>query len=105
MFESKLDNIRLMYGAEMDGIDSDVKVDLDNVDLNLLKFVEVKSRIRAHKPFQHDNFLKFKLRNWWCQSFLVNIKEVLVGVRDHRGIVDELQTFDLRTMTSMSKVH
>ncbi|XP_055305374.1 decapping nuclease DXO homolog [Sitodiplosis mosellana] len=96
MFSTTLNGQRILYGAEMDGIESDDTNDLDHVDLNQFKFVELKVKLREQNHRQKQNYHRFKLRNWWCQSFLVNIKRIIVGTRTSDGIVNELSTVDVR---------
>lgn len=95
MFSSKLEECRLLFGAEMDGIESENTIDIETADLNSLSFVELKVNRR---PLNHRNelsFLRYKLRSWWCQCFLVGVSRMIVGVRTDRGIVDELQMLDI----------
>ncbi|KAJ6638917.1 Decapping nuclease DXO like [Pseudolycoriella hygida] len=96
MFTTTLNGQRILYGAEMDGIECEEPYDLDKADLNQFKFMEVKVKLREQNPWQKQNYFRLKLRNWWCQSFLVNIKKIIVGTRDPDGIVDELSTVDVR---------
>lgn len=93
-----------MYGAEMDGILSDEILDLDTVDLNKLHFVELKVKLKEERENQKRNYLKFKLRNWWCQCFLVNIKRIIVGIRNQNGIVHQLTDVDVHSIPKQVKV-
>lgn len=93
MFESKLNETRLLYGAEMDGIDSNRMHNLSNLTIenwNNLKFIEVKVKIKDLNSRQMYNFQKFKLCNWWSQSFLVGIEKIIVGERTNQGIVENI---------------
>lgn len=65
MFSTTLNGQRILYGAEMDGIESDHSYDLNDVDLNQLNFVELKVKIREQNHRQKQNYHRFKLRNWW----------------------------------------
>lgn len=109
MFSTTLEGKRLLYGAEMDGILSPNKpIDKDNPSpdvLNRLEFVEVKVKRRETNQRQVDNFYRFKTRNWWCQSFLVNVGKIFVGFRDDRGIVDEIQEMSLKELDRESRQH
>lgn len=104
MFSTTLNGQRILYGAEMDGIEGEKPSDLNKVDLNQCKFIELKVKLREQHQRQQQNYLRFKLRNWWCQSFLVNIKKIIVGTRTDDGIVDELSTLDVRDITKQCKV-
>lgn len=88
----------------MDGIESDGPLNLNEVDLNRCKFVELKVKLREQNHWQKQNYQRFKLRNWWCQSFLVNIKKIIVGTRTPDGVVNELSTVDLRDIPKHCKV-
>uniref|UniRef100_A0A182K164 Decapping nuclease n=1 Tax=Anopheles christyi TaxID=43041 RepID=A0A182K164_9DIPT len=97
MFDTTLAGHRVLYGAEMDGIVVDRPLDRDRLrveDLRRCEFVEVKVKRKETSQRHVDNFYRFKTKNWWCQSFLVNVQRLVVGLRDDAGIV--------RTITNMS---
>lgn len=104
MFSTTLNGQRILYGAEMDGIESNDTHDLNNADLNQFKFVELKVKLREQNHRQNQNYHRFKLRNWWCQSFLVNIKKIIVGTRTVDGIVNELSTVDIEDIPKQCQV-
>lgn len=104
MYSTTLNGKRLLYGAEMDGIESVDSVDLESVDLNKCKFVEVKVKLREQHDKQKQNFLRFKLRNWWCQSFLVNIQKIVFGTRNNAGIVTDLSTLSVKDIPKQVRV-
>lgn len=104
VLESSLDGTRLLYGAEMDGVDEEEDVDLDTVDLNKVRFVELKVNRRPQNPQQQRNMYKFKVRNWWAQCFLGGVEQVQVGVRNDAGIVDEIYNTSLKELLNQSKV-
>lgn len=104
MFKANLKGKRLLYGAEMDGIDSNSKIDLDRTDLNQINFVELKVNLRPTHERQITNYLRFKLRNWWAQCFLAKIDKILVGTRSERGIVDELTELEVRNIPKQVRV-
>lgn len=78
----------------MDGINCEAACDIDTVDLNDCKFIELKVKLLQSEK-QKRNFLRYTLRNWWCQCFLANIKEIVVGYRDEDGIVRDLSTIQV----------
>lgn len=90
MFTAKMDDKVLLYGAEMDGIETDKIIDLEKTDPNSLKFVEAKVNLRPIHHRQNRNLLQFKYRNWWCQSILANVPKIIVGTRNDGGIVSEI---------------
>lgn len=94
----------MLYGAEMDGINSEVEHDLATVNLNTLNFVELKVKLRAETAKQKTNYRKFKLRNWWCQCFLVKIRTIIIGERNNNGIVSRLLQLDTRNISKEAGV-
>lgn len=88
----------------MDGIESNQMLDLNTVDLNRCNFVELKVKLREQNARQHQNYQRFKLRNWWCQCFLVNVQKVIVGTRTQDGIVDELTEMNVKDFPKQCQV-
>ncbi|XP_064651593.1 decapping and exoribonuclease protein-like [Lineus longissimus] len=83
---SRLESHSLVFAGEVDCCDPD----------NPKTMVELKtSRLLTH-PRQESSFMRFKLKKWWAQSFLVGIPKIICGFRDDDGIVRELKTY--RTM-------
>lgn len=104
LFSTTLGGQRILYGAEMDGIETDHTLDLNSIDLNQCNFVELKVKLREQNARQHQNYLRFKLRNWWCQSFLVNIRKIIVGTRTQDGVVDELTEMNVKDIPKQCQV-
>lgn len=105
MFQTHLNNNLILYGAEIDGVKSD---DMEEtikslVDLQKCTLVEVKVKRRENNERQLQNFYKFKSRNWWCQSFLVGIKDIVTGLRDDNGVVHEITTVELTELVRAAK--
>ncbi|XP_016962732.1 decapping nuclease DXO homolog [Drosophila biarmipes] len=99
VFRGKLAGIRLLYGAEMDCVVSQVPVDFkDPKVLDSLTFVELKTTAHNMSSNQKRSFDNYKSANWWSQSFLVGIKTIYAGLRDNRGMVQEIKEFDVRTL-------
>ncbi|XP_052873562.1 decapping nuclease DXO homolog [Anopheles cruzii] len=108
LFETTLAGQRILYGAEMDGIVSEKSLDRDQLqvdDLRRLEFVEVKVKRQETTQRQVENFYRYKAKNWWCQSFLVNIQRLVVGLRDDRGIVREIKDMKLNDLQRDSRHH
>uniref|UniRef100_A0A182N928 Decapping nuclease n=1 Tax=Anopheles dirus TaxID=7168 RepID=A0A182N928_9DIPT len=98
MFEATLAGNRILYGAEMDGIVASRALDRDRLrvdELRRCEFVEVKVKRKETTQRQVDNFYRFKTKNWWCQSFLVNVQRLVVGLRDDTGVVREVTEMKL----------
>ncbi|XP_023296820.2 decapping nuclease DXO homolog [Lucilia cuprina] len=104
VFQTRLAGLSLLYGAEMDGIVSDQPVQL-NYDkpnnLDTLKYVELKVRQRNLNAFQYKSFLQHKTRNWWCQSFLVGIQDLYVGMRNEKGFVHDIERMEMRSLPKL----
>ena len=96
LFRTRIQDISLVYGAEMDAYKSETHK-LDKSDptklLNPDKFVELKTSRIIENQRQDRNFRKFKLLKWWAQSFLVGTKQLVCGWRDDDGVVSDLETF------------
>lgn len=103
MFTTKFEGTTILYGAEMDGIES--AGEFTDTDVNDLTFVELKVRMKPSNQRQMDNFYRFKTINWWCQSHLANVQKIVVGLRNQAGIVDALETMDVESLPKMSEVN
>lgn len=104
VFKANLSGKNLLYGAEMDGIDSNVKCDLDRVDLNKLNFIELKVNLQAVHEKQKSNYFRFKLRNWWSQCFLAKVDKIFIGTRSQNGIVNELSELEVKSIPRLVRV-
>lgn len=104
VFHTNLKGNNLLYGAEMDGIESDRLINFETDDLNSVKFVELKTKVRDDRENQKRNFLRFKTLNWWCQSFLVKIFKIVIGIRNRSGLVEQIQEIPIRDIPKMAQV-
>ncbi|XP_017869130.1 PREDICTED: decapping nuclease DXO homolog [Drosophila arizonae] len=99
VYRSKLNGLRLIYGAEMDCIKSDVYVDLkDPEQLRLAEFVELKTSAYKMTQRQQQTFVNYKSLNWWSQSFLVGIDTIITGLRDDNGLVHDIKEYSVREL-------
>ncbi|CAJ0595236.1 unnamed protein product [Cylicocyclus nassatus] len=74
--------LKLVYSGEVDAINAEGDI------------VELKTQRHA----LNNNFWKYKSLKWWLQSYLIGIRDIVVGFRDDNGIVtqvDLLHTDDL----------
>lgn len=97
VFRSRLNQFSLVYGAEMDGYDSDSIIEQRQL-LKPEKFVEMKTSRIIENDRQHRNFCRFKILKWWGQSFLVGIEEIVCGWRDDEGFVRDIESFKIRQL-------
>ncbi|XP_047523354.1 decapping nuclease DXO homolog [Pieris napi] len=111
VFKTTLNSHKIIYGAEMDGIRCDKKEvpeapkTVDDV-LHYLQdkeFIELKTNRHLEFPHQQRSYRRYKTRKWWCQSFLVGIDTILCGFRNDNGIVENLQTINVKDLPKMSK--
>lgn len=102
MFGTEIDGKKILYGAEVDGVISKEKIStLD--DLKKCELAEVKVKRRECNEYQLRNFYKFKARNWWLQSFLVGIDRIHYGVRNDDGIVEDVESVNLKDLSDEAK--
>lgn len=88
----------------MDGVDDrNSPVTEPNPDLNKLKFVEVKTRMKDTTEQQFRNYVKWKLPKWWCQSFLVGVETIYTGFRTRDGHVKEMESLPVREIPKMAQ--
>lgn len=102
MYRVSLDTHGILFGAEMDGVDTKTEVH-SLKDLQNKKLVELKVKREEQKYYQKQNFVKYKQIKWWCQSFLVGIQDVLVGLRDDKGIVYRIEEQRVSEMPGYAK--
>jgi len=110
MFRTKIGNISIMYGAEMDGYrsDSGAKTSHNSTDANRERplvpnrFVEYKTSRQIDHDRQDRNFRRHKLVKWWAQSFLVGIEEIQCGWRDDNGIVSRVESISVAEIPKMA---
>ncbi|PIO76657.1 RAI1 like protein [Teladorsagia circumcincta] len=67
--------LRLVYSGEVDAINKDGEP------------IELKTQRRALE----GTFWKQKSMKWWLQSFLLGIRDIIVGYRDDDGFVNKLR--------------
>ncbi|XP_025834342.1 decapping nuclease DXO homolog [Agrilus planipennis] len=89
VFESFLNDFKLLYGAEVDGIISDITHSSKSFLTNA-NFVELKTNRLIDNQQQQFSFQKHKLLKFWTQSFLVGIKTIMVGYRSDSGILKKI---------------
>nr|CAQ53418.1 CG9125-PA [Drosophila melanogaster]CAQ53421.1 CG9125-PA [Drosophila melanogaster] len=99
VYRTNLAGILMLYGAELDCVDSKEPVDFKDCRvLDSLKFVELKTSVFNMNPHQIRTFKSFKSANWWSQSFLVGITTLYVGLRDTKGMLQRIDEIDVATL-------
>lgn len=84
VLKSKLGNHRLIFGAEVDGVDADGRT-----------YVELKTNRILKEDSHFQQFYQLKLITYWAQCFLAGISKVLVGFRTDLGVVKSIEYIDV----------
>lgn len=92
VFKSKLGGHRLIFGAEVDGLDT-----------NGTSYVELKTCRVLKDQTQYANFYQNKLMSFWAQSFLAGIPKILVGFRSDRGLVKSIEYIDVNEIPRITR--
>lgn len=103
IFTSKLNERRLLFGAEIDGVlncDHEIR---GCEDLAQSRLVELKTNRQIDNPSQYNSFQRYKLLKWWVQSHLVGIKYILCGFRNDKGVVQKLRQFNVSKIPDKAK--
>lgn len=92
VFKSKLGGHRLIFGAEVDGLDEDG-----------FSYVELKTGRILKDPNHYTAFYQQKLMTFWAQSFLAGIPKILIGFRSDRGIVKSIEYIDVNEIPRITR--
>uniref|UniRef100_A0A7S3PF68 Decapping nuclease n=1 Tax=Aplanochytrium stocchinoi TaxID=215587 RepID=A0A7S3PF68_9STRA len=91
-FKSKLGNMRILYGGEVDCYDPENR-----------EYIELKVQRLLENDRHIYNFERFKLLKHYCQSFLALTTSVVVGFRDDHGMLRKIQKFQTLKIPGMIK--
>lgn len=94
---TKLGNLNLLMGGEVDCFDGD--------DGDLASYVELKTTRVMNDPKQVKKFEKEKLLKWWAQSYALGVRRILVGFRDDVGKVVKLQMLETLKLPGYVAAH
>ena len=83
---------RLLFSAEVDGVDVDGKT-----------YVEVKTAGHLSNPEKKMNFYETKLITFWAQSFLAGIDKLIIGYRTHNGIIRSIENLQVSSIPGMTR--
>ncbi|KAJ9577289.1 hypothetical protein L9F63_006128, partial [Diploptera punctata] len=103
IFKTKLNNRRLLIGAEVDGVLNCSNEINSSGELAQCRLVELKTSRIMFSDKQYKSFERFKLIRWWSQSFLVGIEHLLCGFRNDKGTVCKLQHFNVLQIPNKAK--
>lgn len=92
IFKSKLGGHRLIFGAEVDGL-----------DVTGNSYVELKTCRVLKDPSQYATFYQNKLMSFWAQSFLAGIPKILVGFRSDRGMVKSIEFIEVSEIPRITR--
>jgi RAT1-interacting protein len=87
VFKAKLGRHRLIFGAEVDGLDADGKT-----------FIELKT---VHERLEHSVLMQDRFMRFWAQSFLAGIDKIVVGRRSDRGFLKKLEYLQVAALPRM----
>ena len=90
--KAKLGRHRLIFGAEVDGLDVDGK-----------NYVELKTNRQLQNDHHVTNLYKFKFDKFWAQSFLAGVPRILIGFRNYRGILQSLDYLDVASIPKLTR--
>ncbi|XP_055921418.1 decapping nuclease DXO homolog isoform X2 [Eupeodes corollae] len=97
VFKRKLVGRKFLFAGEMDGIESNIPVNLNTSKrekFKNLKFIELKvSADYSSSKYAFENFKRSKCQNAWTQSFLTGVQDVYFGMRDRWGIVHQIEHY------------
>ncbi|KIH42357.1 RAI1 like protein, partial [Ancylostoma duodenale] len=92
--------LKLVYSGEVDAINKGIKDFLRPFSVKVLVFhfsssdgdlVELKTQRNALEGF----FWKQKSLKWWLQSFLLGVRDIIVGYRDDDGFVKKVCKYNV----------
>lgn len=92
VFKSKLGSHRLIFGAEVDGLDA-----------NGNSYVELKTSRILKDQAQYASFYQNKLMSFWAQSFLAGIPKILIGFRSDRGLIKSIEYIDVNEIPRITR--
>lgn len=99
---SRLGKHNIIICGEVDAVDNEATASRggggSRHDRSMAKYVELKTRIIPRDDQQEKKFRRYKLWNWWSQSYLMGLKRVICGFRDEKGVVRYLKEFNVDTM-------
>lgn len=92
VLKCKLGGHRLIFGAEVDGLDE-----------TGTKYIELKTSRVLQDPTHYNTFYKHKLMTFWAQSFLAGIDKILLGFRSDRGVVKSIEYIDVNEIPRITR--
>ncbi|XP_054713116.1 decapping and exoribonuclease protein-like isoform X2 [Uloborus diversus] len=101
MLENIFNEHTLIYKAEVDAVIPYRYPGPGSGDTSCyteLKTSRTRTRISAEMYFYRN-----KLLNWWTQSYLAGIPEVICGMRDDLGIVNSLEVIRISNMPNLAQ--
>ena len=95
-----LTNLIAAIGAEMDCFLNVVPLH-EPIDSDKIESVELKTCRALVKDNQKRTFAKFKTLKWYNQSFLSNVKKVVVGYWQDEHIVHRIREYSLQELVGL----
>lgn len=91
IFSTSLDDLSLVYGAEIDGVD----------EFNR-ELIELKTSKEILTDRDRFTFMRHKIMKTWAQSYLANVQNIIYGFRDENGIVVDVKRYRLHEIPEMA---
>lgn len=92
VLKGKLGQHRLIFGAEVDGLDFDGST-----------YVELKTSRVLKDSSSVNQFYQKKLMTFWAQSFLAGIPKILIGFRSDSGIVKSIEYIEVNEIPRITR--
>lgn len=93
LISSSIDDLTLIYGAEIDGISDDPNQEL----------VELKTSKAIDTDRDQFIFMKHKLMKTWAQSYLANVPNIVYGFRDEHGTICDVKRYRLHDIPGLAR--
>lgn len=92
---------RCLFGAGVDGVESDSLVTFDN--LSEAKFVKVKSKLAFKKFDKVEKFRKSTLPFWWAQSAVMGHQKIYCGWRNFDFHLERIEIMKVEDLPKICK--
>ncbi|WAR20967.1 DXO-like protein [Mya arenaria] len=98
VMESKVGAHTLVFSSEVDAVSLEIPDGTTGPSVE--HYVEFKTT--THASLEKVSFKRFKLLNWWSQSVLAGVPEIICGFRDDAGLVRKLETYTTQDIPTIA---
>ncbi|XP_061830372.1 decapping and exoribonuclease protein-like [Nerophis lumbriciformis] len=96
--QTRLADHSLLFSGELDCRDKD-----PNAPDPPACYIELKTAGNIHTAKQRDKFHRYKLNQWWAQSYLLGVPRIVAGFRNDDGIVESVKTFQVSDIPEIAE--